>query len=54
MVDEVIAANPAFVEQFRGGKEGVINALVGQVMKQSRGRADARRVQELLRDRLTG
>jgi aspartyl-tRNA(Asn)/glutamyl-tRNA(Gln) amidotransferase subunit B len=54
MVDEVIAANPAFVEQFRGGKEGVVNALVGQVMKQSRGRADARRVQELLRDRLTG
>jgi aspartyl-tRNA(Asn)/glutamyl-tRNA(Gln) amidotransferase subunit B len=53
MVDEVIAANPAFVEQFRGGKEGVINALVGQVMKQTRGRADARQVQELLRERLT-
>jgi aspartyl-tRNA(Asn)/glutamyl-tRNA(Gln) amidotransferase subunit B len=52
MVDEVIAANPAFVEQFRGGKDGVINALVGQVMKQSRGRADARQVQELLRSRL--
>jgi aspartyl-tRNA(Asn)/glutamyl-tRNA(Gln) amidotransferase subunit B len=52
LVDEVLAANPAFVEQFRSGKEGVINALVGQVMKQTKGRADARQVQELLRERL--
>jgi aspartyl-tRNA(Asn)/glutamyl-tRNA(Gln) amidotransferase subunit B len=54
MVDAVLAANPQFVEQFRAGKEGVINALVGQVMKQTRGRADARQVQQLLRDRLGG
>jgi aspartyl-tRNA(Asn)/glutamyl-tRNA(Gln) amidotransferase subunit B len=53
MVDEVLAENPQFVEQFRAGKEGVINALVGQVMKQTRGRADARQVQQLLRDRLS-
>jgi aspartyl-tRNA(Asn)/glutamyl-tRNA(Gln) amidotransferase subunit B len=52
LVDDVIAANPQFVEQFRSGKEGVINALVGQVMKQTRGRADARQVQQLLRARL--
>ena len=52
LVDEVLAANPAFVEQFRGGKEGVINALVGQVMKQTKGRADARQVQDMLRERL--
>jgi aspartyl-tRNA(Asn)/glutamyl-tRNA(Gln) amidotransferase subunit B len=52
MVDEVIAANPAFVEQFRGGKDGVINAMVGQVMKRSQGRADARQVQELLREKI--
>jgi aspartyl-tRNA(Asn)/glutamyl-tRNA(Gln) amidotransferase subunit B len=52
MVDEVIAENPDFVEQFRSGKDGVINALVGQVMKRSQGRADARRVQELLRSKL--
>jgi aspartyl-tRNA(Asn)/glutamyl-tRNA(Gln) amidotransferase subunit B len=52
MVDEVIAENPAFVEQFRGGKDGVINALVGQVMKRTQGRADARQVQELLRSKL--
>ncbi len=54
MVDTVLAANPQFVEQFRAGKEGVINALIGQVMKQTRGRADARQVQRLLRDRLQG
>ncbi|MGZ4431740.1 MAG: Asp-tRNA(Asn)/Glu-tRNA(Gln) amidotransferase subunit GatB, partial [Gaiellales bacterium] len=54
MVDAAIEANPQFVEQFRAGKEGVINALVGHVMKQSRGRADARRVQELMRSRLAG
>jgi aspartyl-tRNA(Asn)/glutamyl-tRNA(Gln) amidotransferase subunit B len=54
MVDEVLAQNPQFVEQFHAGKEGVINALVGQVMKQTRGRADARQVQQLLRDRLAG
>ena len=53
MVDAVLAENPQFVEQFRAGKEGVINALVGQVMKQTRGRADARQVQQLLRDRLS-
>jgi aspartyl-tRNA(Asn)/glutamyl-tRNA(Gln) amidotransferase subunit B len=53
IVDEVIEAHPQFVEQFRGGKEGVINALVGQVMKRTQGRADARQVQELLRSKLT-
>jgi aspartyl-tRNA(Asn)/glutamyl-tRNA(Gln) amidotransferase subunit B len=52
MVDEVIAENPAFVEQFKSGKDGVINALVGQVMKRTQGRADARQVQELLRSKL--
>jgi aspartyl-tRNA(Asn)/glutamyl-tRNA(Gln) amidotransferase subunit B len=50
---EVIDANPQFVEQFRGGKEGVINALVGQVMKRTQGRADARQVQELFRSKLS-
>jgi aspartyl-tRNA(Asn)/glutamyl-tRNA(Gln) amidotransferase subunit B len=53
LVERVMEANPQFVEQFQAGKDGVINALVGQVMKETRGRADARRVQELLRDRLS-
>jgi aspartyl-tRNA(Asn)/glutamyl-tRNA(Gln) amidotransferase subunit B len=52
MVDEVIAANPEYVAQFKGGKEGVVNAMVGQVMKRTQGRADARQVQQLFRDKL--
>ncbi len=52
LVDRVMEENPNFVEQFRSGKEGVINALVGQVMKATKGRADAKQVQELLRERL--
>ncbi len=52
LVDEVMEAHPEFVEQFRAGKEGVINALVGQVMKRTQGRADAKQVQALFRERL--
>jgi aspartyl-tRNA(Asn)/glutamyl-tRNA(Gln) amidotransferase subunit B len=52
LVDEVMAAHPEFVEQFRSGKDGVINALVGQVMKRTQGRADAKQVQALFRERL--
>ena len=40
IIDEVIAANPKQVEQYRGGKATVIGFLVGQVMKASRGQAD--------------
>jgi len=54
IVDEVIAANPGPAEQFRGGKEGVIGFLVGQVMKASGGSANPKVVQELLRERLSG
>jgi aspartyl-tRNA(Asn)/glutamyl-tRNA(Gln) amidotransferase subunit B len=53
VIDEVIAENPAPVEQFRGGKEGALNALVGQVMKKTRGSANPQLVQELLRERLS-
>jgi aspartyl-tRNA(Asn)/glutamyl-tRNA(Gln) amidotransferase subunit B len=53
-VEEVIAENPGPVEQFRAGKEGAINFLVGQVMKKSRGAANVRTVQELLRAKLSG
>ena len=45
---------PDAVEQFRGGKEGVIGFLVGQVMKKSGGSANPKVAQELLRERLTG
>jgi len=40
------------VEQFRGGKEGVIGFLVGQVMQRSKGAANPQEAQRLLRERL--
>jgi aspartyl-tRNA(Asn)/glutamyl-tRNA(Gln) amidotransferase subunit B len=40
IVDEVLAANPKQVEQYKGGKTTVIGFLVGQVMKASRGQAN--------------
>ena len=52
IADEVLAENPDAVAQFRGGKEGVIGFLVGQVMKKSRGAANPKLAQELLRERL--
>jgi aspartyl-tRNA(Asn)/glutamyl-tRNA(Gln) amidotransferase subunit B len=54
IVDEVIAESPSQVEQFRGGKEGVIGFLVGQVMKKSKGAANPQEAQQLLRERLSG
>jgi aspartyl-tRNA(Asn)/glutamyl-tRNA(Gln) amidotransferase subunit B len=54
LVDAVIAENPAAVADFRGGKEQALQRLVGGVMKATRGRADARAVTGLLRDRLSG
>ncbi len=52
IVDEVLAANPKSVDEFRAGKEKAFNALVGQVMKASRGKANPQQVNELLRRRL--
>jgi aspartyl-tRNA(Asn)/glutamyl-tRNA(Gln) amidotransferase subunit B len=54
VVDEVIVENPGPVEQVRGGKEGVIGFLVGQVMKKTSGAANPTEAQRLLRERLTG
>jgi aspartyl-tRNA(Asn)/glutamyl-tRNA(Gln) amidotransferase subunit B len=44
----VVAANPDLVAKYRGGKTGVLGALVGQVMRESRGRANPKLVNELL------
>jgi aspartyl-tRNA(Asn)/glutamyl-tRNA(Gln) amidotransferase subunit B len=52
IIDEVIAANPKQVEQYRGGKTAVIGFLVGQVMKASRGQADPAAVNRMLKERL--
>jgi aspartyl-tRNA(Asn)/glutamyl-tRNA(Gln) amidotransferase subunit B len=54
IVDEVLAANPKSVEEFRAGKEKALNALVGQVMKASRGKANPTQVNEVLRSKLGG
>ena len=52
IVEGVIAAHPAQVEQYRGGKEGLLGFFVGQVMKETKGQADARAVNELVRAKL--
>jgi aspartyl-tRNA(Asn)/glutamyl-tRNA(Gln) amidotransferase subunit B len=52
IVDEVLAANPKSVEEFRAGKEKAFNALVGQAMKASRGKANPQQVNEILRRKL--
>ncbi len=52
IIDDVIAANPKQVEQFRGGKTAVLAFFVGQVMKASRGQADPAAVNKLLREKL--
>ena len=52
IVDEVLAANPKQVEQYKGGKTTVIGFLVGQVMKASRGQANPAAVNELLKNKL--
>lgn len=52
IVDEVIAASPKQVEQYRAGKTTVIGYLVGQVMKASRGQAEPAAVNELLKSKL--
>jgi aspartyl-tRNA(Asn)/glutamyl-tRNA(Gln) amidotransferase subunit B len=51
-VDAAIAANPDIAAKIRDGKTAAAGALVGQVMKATRGRADATRVRELILERL--
>jgi aspartyl-tRNA(Asn)/glutamyl-tRNA(Gln) amidotransferase subunit B len=52
IIDQVIATNPRSVEEYRAGKEKAFNALVGQAMKATRGKANPAQVNELLRKRL--
>jgi aspartyl-tRNA(Asn)/glutamyl-tRNA(Gln) amidotransferase subunit B len=54
IVDQVLAANAKSVEEFRAGKEQAINALIGQAMKASRGKANPAQLTELLRQKLKG
>ncbi len=52
IVEEVIAANPGPVEEVRGGNAKAINALLGQVMKRSQGKADPKMVRQLLEQKI--
>jgi len=52
-VDDAIAANPDVAERIRGGKVQAAGALIGQVMKAMKGQADAKRVRELILEKLS-
>jgi aspartyl-tRNA(Asn)/glutamyl-tRNA(Gln) amidotransferase subunit B len=52
IIDELIAANPKQVEQYRGGKKTVIGFFVGQAMKASKGQANPQLLNELLTKKL--
>jgi aspartyl-tRNA(Asn)/glutamyl-tRNA(Gln) amidotransferase subunit B len=52
-VDEALAAQPDIAEKIRGGKVQAAGAIVGAVMKATRGQADAKRVRELVLERVT-
>ena len=54
ILDEVLAANPKSVEEFRAGKDKAFNALVGQAMKATKGKANPALVNELLKKKLAG
>jgi aspartyl-tRNA(Asn)/glutamyl-tRNA(Gln) amidotransferase subunit B len=51
-VEQVVAANPTAVADYNSGKTVVVKFLLGQVMKETRGQADAAVVQQLLEERL--
>jgi aspartyl-tRNA(Asn)/glutamyl-tRNA(Gln) amidotransferase subunit B len=52
VIDAILAANPQQVETYRGGKEGVLGFFVGQVMRETQGKADPKIVNQLLRQKL--
>jgi aspartyl-tRNA(Asn)/glutamyl-tRNA(Gln) amidotransferase subunit B len=54
LIDEVLAANPGPVAEFRAGKDKAFNSLVGQAMKATKGKANPQQVNEILRKKLAG
>ncbi len=54
LIDEVIAANPGQVADYRGGKDKLFGFFVGQIMKASKGKANPGQVNEILRRKLDG
>ena len=53
IVDEVLAANDAMIQEYKSGKDKAFNALVGQVMKASKGKANPAQVNEILKKKLS-
>jgi len=53
VIDAILAANPDQVAQYRAGKDGLLGFFVGQVMKETKGQADPRAVNELVRAKLS-
>ncbi|MBE1875312.1 Asp-tRNA(Asn)/Glu-tRNA(Gln) amidotransferase subunit GatB [Myceligenerans pegani] len=51
-IDEALAAQPDVVEKVRGGNQGPVGAIIGAVMKATKGQADAKRVRELVLERI--
>ncbi|OIQ66899.1 aspartyl/glutamyl-tRNA(Asn/Gln) amidotransferase subunit B [mine drainage metagenome] len=54
IIDAVLAANPKNVDEYRAGNARALNALVGQIMKGSQGKANPQQVNDLLRQKLGG
>lgn len=54
VIDEVLANNAKMVEEFKAGKQKAFNALVGQAMKATRGKANPKQVNEILTKKLNG
>jgi aspartyl-tRNA(Asn)/glutamyl-tRNA(Gln) amidotransferase subunit B len=52
IIDEVLATNPKNVDQYKAGNGKALNALVGQIMKASKGKANPQQVNDLLRKKL--
>jgi aspartyl-tRNA(Asn)/glutamyl-tRNA(Gln) amidotransferase subunit B len=53
IIDQVLVANPKSVEEFKAGKEKAFNALIGQIMKATQGKANPQQVNKLLTDKLS-
>ena len=53
ILNQVLQDNEAMVEEYKSGKDKAFNALIGQVMKASKGKANPGQVSQLLKDKLT-
>jgi len=54
VIEKVLQSNPKLVEDYRNGKEKVFGFLVGEVMRGTKGKANPKLVNELLREKLKG